>query len=337
MDSFLMTQNTSSAKLIFWILDAEPNSTDPFQNKYSDVDSIEFRKGDLADAAIGTFMEGNKDFIDLDWPSVKKGPRWKANIFRVLVCHKYGGIWVDTDTVLLRDLRPLFEFAGEFATKLTMSLYYNNNFMGLRKGSLLGARMIRDIVATPYNSDSKAYCRHVGNPCYPKWTWNHGLIQMSVREKRGIVIFPTQFSDPAYGCFPPWLLGASGGFPMRDYNIDEVLEFIRGAFVLHTRAYKTDKPVPQNSNYGRIYNIVSKGAKASHCDPVPVVHVHRRTDVENAALAELFERRGEYDNIVDPPFLPRTPRVPVLLKNVRRARYGFVVFLNNAPANFVLL
>lgn len=36
----------------------------------------------------------------VDWSSVKKGPRWKANMFRVLVLHQQGGVWVDTDTVI---------------------------------------------------------------------------------------------------------------------------------------------------------------------------------------------------------------------------------------------
>ena len=34
------------------------------------------------------------------------------------------------DTLMLKDFRPLYEFTGEFATQLSMSKYYNNNFMG---------------------------------------------------------------------------------------------------------------------------------------------------------------------------------------------------------------
>jgi hypothetical protein len=34
---------------------------------------------------------------------------------RLLILHQHGGVWVDTDTVILRDFRPLVEFVGEFA------------------------------------------------------------------------------------------------------------------------------------------------------------------------------------------------------------------------------
>ena len=206
-----------------------------------------------------------------------------------------------------------------------LSRYYNNNFLALRKGSSLGALMVEDIVATPLATDSKRYCAHVGSPCYPKWTWNHGLIQLAVRHRRGIVIVPTTYTDPAYGCFPQWLLGASGGFAMHEFSIGETLEFVRGAFTLHTRAYKAAKPMHPSSNYGRLYRLAaqmataattrgSRGAKAT-----PLVGVRPRNANEIALLEQLFERRGELDNVVDPPFVPRSPWRPVLIQSTRQS------------------
>jgi mannosyltransferase OCH1-like enzyme len=75
------------------------------------------------------------------------GPKEKADLTRILLLNSYGGIWVDTDDVLLRDLRPLIEFAGEFATKLTMSFYFNNNILGIRAKSDLSKSLV-DIVCT---------------------------------------------------------------------------------------------------------------------------------------------------------------------------------------------
>jgi hypothetical protein len=172
IDSFLMTQDLSQSKLFFWFLDGPVNKSSSFVQKYQGRhDAVEFREVKLAEFAKGTTMEGRVDILEMNWSTVKKGPRWKANMFRVLALHKYGGVWVDTDSVLLRDLRPMFEFAGEFASKLTMSLYYNNNVLGLRKGSPISTAMVDDIVATPLESNSKRYCRYVGSPCYPKWTY----------------------------------------------------------------------------------------------------------------------------------------------------------------------
>jgi hypothetical protein len=73
----------------------------------------------------------------------------------VLFCR----IWLDTDDVLLRDLRPMFEFAGEFATKLTMSFYFNNNVLGIRRNSTLSRGLVDIVCQLPYSRDTRNYCK----------------------------------------------------------------------------------------------------------------------------------------------------------------------------------
>jgi hypothetical protein len=104
---------------------------------------------------------------------------------------------------------------------------------------------------------------------------------------------------------------------MRTFSIYEVLEFIRGAFVLHSRAYKAIKPIHPRSNYGRLYQLAAEGAKAAGIKSAPLVGIAPRSQSGEAELTVLFERRGERDNVVDPPFVPRTPWRPVLLKSAR--------------------
>lgn len=71
--------------------------------------------------------------------------------------------------VLLRDLRPLVAFAGpDFAAKVTLSPYYNNNVLGAGKGSAVARQLLEYVCATPYG-DMSRYCATVGQPCYPKW------------------------------------------------------------------------------------------------------------------------------------------------------------------------
>lgn len=55
---------------------------------------------------------------------------------RLLILEKHGGIWMDVDSVILRDLRPFIELTGEFLS-LSCSLrsFFNNNVMGFRTGS----------------------------------------------------------------------------------------------------------------------------------------------------------------------------------------------------------
>lgn len=44
----------------------------------------------------------------------------------------------------------------------------------------------------------------------------------------------------------------SGGKPQKN-PIEDVLELIRGAFVLHTRGYNVPKPLEPTSNFARLY------------------------------------------------------------------------------------
>jgi hypothetical protein len=156
---------------------------------------------------------------------------------RLLLLNAYGGVWVDTDSVLLRDFRPLVAFAGpNFAAQVTLSPYFNNNAMGLAKGGSVAKDLLQIVCDTPFTPRGKqTYCSVVGRPCYPKWYWNHGVIQVAVRRKLGLVVVPWTFTDPAYSCFPPLLLAAAGGKRAPNLVIEDALEMIRGAFVLHTR------------------------------------------------------------------------------------------------------
>jgi hypothetical protein len=154
LDSFLMSQDTRRSRMIVWWMDRDPDPRDPFEARYRGnfSTSIEFRRPDIAAMAVGTPIEGRHDILGMgDNLSVTKRnklPRQLANMFRTLALHKLGGVWVDTDTLILRDLRPLYEYTGEFATQLSMSKYFNNNFMGLRKGSVLGRHMLTTIAET---------------------------------------------------------------------------------------------------------------------------------------------------------------------------------------------
>ena len=259
--------------------------------------------------------------------------------------------------MLLRDLRPLLEFAGEFATKLTMSLYYNNNLMGLRAGSRIGRQMLEDVAATPDPTDSATYCTYVtklGGPCYPKWTWNHGLIQLAVQRGTGIVAYPTHVSDPAcvvphpcrrpipgptpgsrrYACFPSNFVAASGGLADHRYTIDETLELIRGAFVLHSRAYNAKKPLNSNSGFAKLYARAATLAAANRPEPTPIVKIAPRDPEEKAAYVELLNRRGQDANLVRATACPSPSALALLNPTPRKVDPAFIPA---GPRHFVLL
>ena len=155
-----------------------------FEEKYRNRGNgaIEFRHVDFKTLAKGTPIEGVDAVLEmgdnLKVVSKNKRPRQLANMFRTLALFLYGGIWMDCDTLLMRDLRPLLEYTGEFATQLAWSNLYNNNFMGLRKNSPIGWDMLNTIARTGLppesgrESDMKAYCAYVtqfGGLCYGVW------------------------------------------------------------------------------------------------------------------------------------------------------------------------
>ena len=239
----------------------------------------------------------------------------------------------DTDDVLLRDLRPLLEFSGEFATKLTMSFYFNNNVLGVRPGSKLSAGLVDIVCRLPYSRDTRKYCAEVKEYCYPKWYWNHGVFQIAQREKLAFVAYPMSFTDPAYGCYPPMLLSASGGAPIRNWNLDEVLELIRGAFVLHTRGYNARKPLPEDSNFGRLYARAKRGAALKDDSPRPLVRVGARNATEQAGYNKIYARLRP--TMVEPPFMPAAPWVLLQLKTLKQgAKEESCVYAERSPGTY---
>jgi hypothetical protein len=97
--SFLATQNPKHTKLILW------SDVDLTNNRliapYKHL--IELRIYDPVAEAKDTIMEGQMQFL-----SAKDDKHYlQSDLMRILVCHKYGGVFIDMDIVLLRDFGPL--------------------------------------------------------------------------------------------------------------------------------------------------------------------------------------------------------------------------------------
>ncbi|KAI0261603.1 hypothetical protein BC834DRAFT_895050 [Gloeopeniophorella convolvens] len=102
--SFLATQAPGSARLVVWS-DRDVRG-DALLQRYlaAHHDALEVRVADYALLARGTGLEGSA--------LVKAGG---AELLRLLVLWREGGVWVDMDSLLTRDLAPLLEH--EFVTQ----------------------------------------------------------------------------------------------------------------------------------------------------------------------------------------------------------------------------
>lgn len=110
LKSFFSTQDLSSTKLILWSNgDLSHNSIlAGYLSKYPN--QFELRIADIPDLAKGTELEGSELLGNKDKKAWTDG-----DLVRLLLLWNFGGVWVDMDSLLTRDLEPLLEH--EFITQ----------------------------------------------------------------------------------------------------------------------------------------------------------------------------------------------------------------------------
>ena len=110
LKSFFATQDMSSSRLILWSNgDLSSNLIlQTYLQRYRD--SFALNVVDIPSLAKGTELEGSDLLTRTDARAWVDG-----DLIRLLLLWNYGGIWVDMDTLLTRDLEPLLEH--EFVTQ----------------------------------------------------------------------------------------------------------------------------------------------------------------------------------------------------------------------------
>lgn len=255
LDSFLATQDITRSQLIFWLMDREPDASDPLIAKYttSSNGAVQFRFADVATLTAGTCVERYPAMWN---PPGEIQPQTKSDLLRLILLHKYGGVWVDTDTILLRDLRPIVEYFGAFGGKFAMNQKYNNAMLHLRKGSKLGEQLLELSCQYPKAVDRTAvqdFCAVTGNPCNPHWWYNHNLLQWATRNG-DMIAAPLHWFDPGNNCASRGLLSRSGAREFPNWTLEDSMELSRGAVALHTRSYQAkERPLKPNSIFALLF------------------------------------------------------------------------------------
>jgi hypothetical protein len=99
--SYFATQNLKKTKLILW--SDYDISDNPHIIPYKDY--IDFRVYDPIKEAKGTPIED--EYEKLKATDTKH--YLQSDLLRLLVLHKYGGVWVDMDIIFLRDFKPILD------------------------------------------------------------------------------------------------------------------------------------------------------------------------------------------------------------------------------------
>ncbi|PFH53443.1 hypothetical protein AMATHDRAFT_73281 [Amanita thiersii Skay4041] len=66
-----------------------------------------------------------------------------SDMARFILCHRFGGIYLDADTLLLRDWEELWGWRGAFAYRWSRLPRYNTAVLRMNKGSALGTFLFR--------------------------------------------------------------------------------------------------------------------------------------------------------------------------------------------------
>ncbi|KAF7321514.1 hypothetical protein MKEN_00672300 [Mycena kentingensis (nom. inval.)] len=74
-----------------------------------------------------------------------------SDMARFVLCYKYGGIYVDADTLFLRDWEEMWGWKGSYAYRWSWHDKYNTAVLRLRKGSALGHFLIRTAVKNGFD------------------------------------------------------------------------------------------------------------------------------------------------------------------------------------------
>ena len=66
-----------------------------------------------------------------------------SDMARFILTHRFGGIYLDADTIFLRDWEELWNYRGQFAYRWSWHQKYNTAVLKLHKGSALGSFLFK--------------------------------------------------------------------------------------------------------------------------------------------------------------------------------------------------
>ncbi|GAA5926538.1 uncharacterized protein JCM15063_000303 [Sporobolomyces koalae] len=197
IDAWLATQPFATSSLIWWYEGDGPS--EEFKARYTGEDSpyrhvISFRKFDDS-LAEGTCLESMKEWNDVAYQQDVKMPiQTRSDLIRLLLLSKFGGIWLDADSVPLRDFTPLIR-AGPAIPTFQNTI--NNNFLLYGPAwSGVGERVLNLACQMPYSVEKihELYpTLDMGDHFY--WLYNEGVHKLCRTQGCGVGNIAMQLID----------------------------------------------------------------------------------------------------------------------------------------------
>ena len=142
--SYFATQNIEKTKLIIWS-DYDISNQENLK-EYAEL--IDFRVYNPVEEAKGTILENKLEILT----ATDMKHYLQSDLLRILALHKYGGIWIDMDILLLRDFKPILD--QEFLYQWGGDIDFENQgccgtVMSLKKNSELSTLLLTEILSSP--------------------------------------------------------------------------------------------------------------------------------------------------------------------------------------------
>jgi len=177
LKSFLATQNLQRVEAWLWFDAASGDQGANFTRYMGHVRRhIAVKQYDPDSESRGTPFSGCHELLNAPEPANR------SDAFRFLILHSYGGVYVDLDTLFLRDFGPLLDSdlgSEAFCYRWSAQPYANSAILRLGRGSKLSTDLI-------------AHCRRIGS-CHPARALRH-----ADHERADLVEFPCSFFDPLW-------------------------------------------------------------------------------------------------------------------------------------------
>eukprot|EP00965_Chrysotila_dentata_P114510 3784691-Pleurochrysis_carterae.AAC.1 len=223
LGSFLATQNLERTQLWVWSprdLTGDPNLKPFLQLPYIKVKSYN------PETEIGRTPLANHPLRHRIAASVDRDRAWTdSDLARLLVLHNYGGVYLDGDTLLLRNFAPLLgrEWAYTWGNDCTL---LNNAFVRLFKGSKHAQRLLVMLAETR-----------------PRGTqWGPHLFERHALQDASFGVYPTCFFNPH------WMAGCVGCTP----HGSSTPALWNGPFGIHLHGGVFEAALRNSSDYCRV-------------------------------------------------------------------------------------
>ena len=193
IDAFLATQNLKAGhRIFFWYTEEVPQD---IYNRYALFPKhLEFRYLNATKEAEGTCMEHMREFSDAKYAAALSLPiTTRSDLIRQLLMSKYGGGWIDTDAIPMRNLEPMLR-TGPFAQSLGKADWNNHLLYYGPKEAGIAEKMMNIACQMPYNK-TEFYIKYKERPIQWDWLYNDGLHKIAVNQGVGITQFPVCYTD----------------------------------------------------------------------------------------------------------------------------------------------